>query len=46
MTFFFFFSWDCMLTMQKIISALQFIFSLDSIHLLLFAIFFIYIDYF
>ena len=40
---FFFFpslsSWDCVLNMQKIISALQFIFSFDSVSLLLFVIF-------
>jgi hypothetical protein len=34
--------WPC----KKIIPALQFIFSLDSVPLLLFAIFLIYIDYF
>jgi len=49
--FFFFlfpslFFWDCVLTIQKIISALQFILSLNSIPLLLFVIFFIYISYF
>ena len=39
-------SWICIQAMQKIKSTLQLFFSFDSVPLLLFAIFFIYIDYF